>query len=308
MAHDHAHAHSHTGAHPRTTAGRAFAIAIALNVAFIAVETVYGLLSRSMALVADAGHNLGDVLALGLSWGAAVLAGRRPTARRTYGFHNTTIIASLANALLLLFVTGGIAWESVRRLLAPEAVAGKTVIVVALVGVVVNTLSSVLFLRDRKRDLNVRSAFLHMASDAALSLGVAVVGAIVLATGLYWLDAVASILLSLTILASTWSLLKESLDLVLAAVPAGIDSTEVKAFLCGLPGVLEVHDLHIWAVSTTETALTAHLIMAGDSCRPAFLGDVCHELHERFHIAHPTLQVEPPDAPAPCRLAADGHV
>ncbi len=305
MDHDHDH-HDHH--HPPTTFTRAFAIGIALNLVFVVVEVVYGVLSHSVALLADAGHNFGDVLGLGLSWGATALASLKPSARRTFGFRRTTIVASVANALILLFVTGGLAWESVRRLVAPEPAQGRTMIVVALVGAAVNTASALLFMAGSKKDLNLRSAFLHLASDAVLAVGVAVAGAVILFTGWLWLDPAASLVLAMTILAGTWSLMKQSLNLMLDAVPEGIDPAEVKAFLGALPGVVEVHDLHIWAMSTTETALTAHLVMPGNGCGPTFLASACQELHDKFDIDHSTLQIDPEEAPAPCALASDESV
>jgi cobalt-zinc-cadmium efflux system protein len=301
MEHDHGHHHEHA---PKTR-GQAFAIGIALNLVFVIVEVVYGVLSHSIALLADAGHNLGDVLGLGLSWGAAALAGLKPSARRTFGFRRTSIVASVTNALILLFVTGGLTWESIRRLASPQPVQGKTMIVVALFGAAINTASALLFMADRKNDLNLRSAFVHLASDAVLAAGVAVAGAAIVFTGWLWLDPAVSIVLAVTILASTWSLMEKSMNLMLDAVPEGIDPEEVKTYLAALPGVVEVHDLHIWAMSTTETALTAHLVMPGNSCEPTFLADACKELHEKFHIAHSTLQIDPQEAPAPCALAPD---
>jgi cobalt-zinc-cadmium efflux system protein len=301
--HDHDHDHGHS--HGVKTHGRAFAIGIALNLAFVIIEVVYGVLSHSVALLADAGHNFGDVLGLGLSWGATVLATLKPSARRTFGFRRSTIVASLANALILLFVTGGLTWESIRRLVSPEPAQGKTMIVVALVGVAVNGASALLFMRSGKRDLNLRSAFVHLASDALLALGVAVAGGGILLTGWLWLDPAVSIVLAVTILAGTWSLMRKSLNLMLDAVPEGIDPEQVKAFLASLAGVVEVHDLHIWAMSTTEIALTAHLVMPGSSVAPTFLAEACKELHERFDIDHTTLQLDPADAPAPCALAPD---
>jgi cobalt-zinc-cadmium efflux system protein len=286
----------------------AFGVGISLNLGFVIVETVYGVLSHSMALVADAGHNLSDVLGLGLAWGAAVLATLRPTKLRTYGFRGATIMASLANALVLLFVTGGIAWESARRLVHPEPVGGKTVIVVALIGVVINGLSALLFARGRKHDLNVRSAFVHQASDAALALGVAISGAVMLATGWSILDPLVSILLSLVILGGTWSLLKQSLNLALHAVPEGIDPDEVTAYLVGLPGVVEVHDLHVWAMSTTENALTAHLVLSQGSDHPRLVGQACEGIRSRFPIQHSTLQLEGAHVTGPCRQAPDGSI
>jgi len=310
MANDHDHDrhadHDHH-AHGHATSGWAFVVGIALNLAFVVVEAIYGILAHSMALSADAVHNLGDVLGLCLAGGAAVLAKRKPSKRRTYGLRGSTILASLANAVLLLTVTGAIAWESLQRLAHPGDVTGKTVVVVALVGVVINGASALLFLRGRDRDLNVRSAFLHLAGDAALALGVAISGAVVLATGWRWLDPVVSIALSAVILASTWSLLRRSLDLALGAVPMGIDPDEVRAFLARLPNVVEVHDLHIWAMSTTETALTAHVVMP-KPCEPHFLGDVCKRLHVEFGVAHATIQVDAVDAPDPCALSPEDVV
>jgi cobalt-zinc-cadmium efflux system protein len=305
MQHD--HSHHHANGHGDKTYGRAFAIGITLNLAFVIVEVVYGVLSHSVALLADAGHNFGDVLGLGLSWGATALATLKPSKRRTFGFRRTTIVASVANALILLFVTGGLTWESARRLLSPEPAQGRTMIVVAILGAIVNGASALLFMRG-KRDLNVRSAFLHLAADAVLALGVAVAGALILVTGWLWLDPAVSIALAVTILAGTWSLMRKSMNLVLDAVPEGIDPEEVRTLLGALPGVREVHDLHIWAMSTTETALTAHLVMPGNSCKPTFLADACKGLHDKFDIDHATLQVDPEEAPAPCTLAPDDVV
>lgn len=299
--HDHS-GHSHSHAHAPVKHGAAFAIGISLNLAFVVIETIYGIVSHSMALVADAGHNLTDVLSLALSWGAAVLAARTPTQRRTYGLRSATILASLANAMALLFLTGAIAWESIRRLASPEPIAAKTVIVVAIVGTLINGVSALFFIAGKKGDLNVRSAFLHLVADAAFSLGVAVTGVIMMATGWRWLDPAVSIVLSIVILASAWSLLKSSVNLALNAVPEGIDPNEVRIYLSGLPDVDEVHDLHIWAMSTTENALTTHLVMKAPPTDAGFIGSVCHELHERFGIEHSTIQLDSAQAPDPCRL------
>jgi cobalt-zinc-cadmium efflux system protein len=299
--HHHGHAHASVGA----SVGRAFVLGIALNLGFVVVEVVYGAIAHSVALLADAGHNFGDVLGLGLSWGATALAKIKPSKRRTFGFRRSTIVASVANALILLFVTGGLTWESIRRLLSPARPHGATMIAVALVGAVVNAASALLFMAGSKRDLNVRSAFLHLASDAVLAIGVAVTGAVILATGWLWLDPAVSIVLALAILAGTWSLMKRSMDLMLDAVPQGIDPESVRTYLGALPGVVEVHDLHIWALSTSETALTAHLVMPANSSEPTFLACACRELHERFDIDHSTLQIDPQEAPDPCALASD---
>jgi cobalt-zinc-cadmium efflux system protein len=302
--HDHDHRHGNGAAN----VGRAFLVGIALNLGFVVVEVVCGLLAHSMALLADAGHNLGDVLGLGLSWGATALARLKPSSRRTFGFRRSTIVASVANALILLFVTGGLTWESIRRLFEPERPHGVTMIAVALVGAFVNGVSALLFMRGREKDLNLRSAFLHLASDAALAVGVAVAGGVILLTGWLWVDPVVSIVLALTILAGTWSLMRKSLDLMLDAVPERIDPEAVRAFLGELPEVVEVHDLHIWALSTTETALTAHLVMPSATCSPTFLSDACRQLHDRFGIEHATLQIDPQEAPSPCSLASDDVV
>jgi cobalt-zinc-cadmium efflux system protein len=291
--------------HGPVTGSVAFAVGIGLNLAFVVVEVVYGVLAHSVALLADAGHTFGDVLGLGLSWGATILATLKPSTRRTFGYRRTTIVASVANALVLLFVTGGLAWESMRRLFAPEPAQGNAMIVVACIGAVINGASALLFMSQGKRDLNLRSAFLHLASDALLAVGVAITGALIMTTGWLWLDPAVSILLAVTILAGTWSLMKQSLSLLIDAVPEAIDPNAVKAFLGGLPGVIEVHDLHIWAMSTTETALTAHVVMPGSSVQPTFLSEVCKELHSKFDIEHSTLQIDPSDAPAPCALAPD---
>lgn len=280
---------------------------MALNLGFVAVEIAYGIVAHSMALLADAGHNFGDVVGLGLAWGATALARVKPSTRRTFGFRRSTIVASVANALILLFVTGGIAWESVRRLFEPKLPHGATMVVVAAIGAVVNATSALLFMAGRKGDLNIRSAFLHLASDAGLAVGVAVAGVIIMATGWLWLDPAVSIALALTILAGTWSLMRQSLNLMLDAVPESIDPEQVKAFLGALPGVIEVHDLHIWAMSTTETALTAHLVMPTNSCEPTFLASACQALHDRFDVDHATLQIDPHEA-APCALASDDRV
>ncbi|MDB4997664.1 MAG: cation diffusion facilitator family transporter [Myxococcaceae bacterium] len=312
MAHDHSHAaagHTHAAghAHGPPSGGRAFAIGIALNLAFVVLEAVFGILSRSMALLADAGHNLSDVLGLGLAWGAMLLARRAPSPKRTYGLRGTTILASVANSVVLLFVAGGVAWESARRLVSPEPIASMTVIYVALAGVVVNGASALLFLKDRKTDLNVRSAFLHLASDAALSFGVAIAGAVMLLTSWWWLDPIVSIALSLFILAATWSLLKSSLHLAVQGVPEHVDVTAVRSYLSSVPGVIEVHDLHVWSMSTTDVALTAHLVMPNEACTPTLLGEVAARLHDEFAIEHSTIQVCPPEAPE-CVLAPEGRI
>lgn len=298
MAHDH-HGHSHHH-HHRPDSGAAFAIGAALNLAFVGFEAIAGLVTGSLALLADAGHNLSDVLGLLLAWGAAVLARRAPTARRTYGLRKSTILASLANAGLLLLAVGAIAWEAVRRFGEPQEIATGPVMAVAAVGVVINTATALMFMRGQKHDLNARGAFLHMAADAAVSAGVVVAALAIGLTGQTWIDPLVSLVIAAVIVVGTWELLRDSLDLVLDAAPRGVDPAAVRGWLEGLPGVTEVHDLHVWALSTTETALTAHLIRPDNAGADAFLDGACAGLHERFGIGHATLQIESGGA---CRLA-----
>lgn len=282
---------------------RAFALGVALNVAFVAIEAGWGFVAGSLALIADAGHNLSDVLSLLLAWGASILAGRPPTARRTYGFRRATILASLLSGLLLLVALGAIVWEAIGRLNAPVAVNGMTVMIVAGIGVVINTATALMFVSGRKHDLNIKGAYLHMAADASVSLGVVIGGLTMLWTGWTWLDPVLSLLIAAVILLGTWGLVTESLDLAVDAVPRHIDPDRVKDYLAGMPGVAELHDLHIWGMSTTEVALTAHLVMPESPGGDGFLHKVSQELHDRFGIEHATIQIER-DMPALCRL---GH-
>jgi len=272
--------------------GRAFALGVGLNTAFVAVEVVFGLLSGSMALVADAGHNVSDVLGLLIAWGASVMGAQPASARFTYGFKASSILAALANAGLLFVALGAILFETVHRLLHPEAVQGWTMIVVAAVGIVINTATALLFARGRKNDLNVRAAFMHMAADALVSLGVVLAGALVLFTGALWIDPATSLVIVLVIGWGTWGLLKDSVRMGLLAVPEGIDERAVRQLLAALPGVEAVHDLHIWPMSTTETALTAHLVIPKGAPGDAFLHDLAHELEHDFGIGHATVQVE----------------
>jgi cobalt-zinc-cadmium efflux system protein len=303
--HDHGHAHSH--GHGAQAMGRAFAIGVALNLAYVIGEVVFGLYAGSLALLADAAHNFGDVMGLAMAWLASNLARRAPSERYTYGLRGSSILASLANAALLLLVTGGIAWEAVQRLTAPRPAAGLTIMAVAAVGVAVNGFCALLFASGRKGDLNVRAAFAHLAADALVALGVVVAGGLILITHLAWIDPVASLAISAVIVVSSWSMTRESLDLALQAVPLGIDRSGVLDYLTGLPGVSEVHDLHIWGMSTTETALTAHLVRPGAGLDDALLRGVCEELRTRFSIHHATFQVEGGDE-TPCELAQDGVV
>jgi cobalt-zinc-cadmium efflux system protein len=291
------HAHSHAPA----DYGRAFAIGVALNLAFVVLEAIYGKLSHSLALVADAGHNLSDVLGLVLAWGAMLLARRRPTPERTYGFRRSSILAALVNAAVLLISVGAIAWEAIGRVGQPNSVAETTVIWVASIGILINAGTALMFMSGRKRDLNIRGAFLHMATDAVISLGVVLTGVAMIVTGWLWLDPVVSLMIVALIIYSTWGLLRDSLNLVLDAVPAGIDMNDVKEYLSGLPTCVDVHDLHVWGMSTTETALTAHVVMAQTICDDALLAKITNELHQKFGIEHATLQVEFGDPSYPCR-------
>ncbi len=305
MHHHHGHDCDHH--HAPADFGRAFLIGIALNSLFIAVEVVFGLRANSLALLADAGHNASDVLALMIAYGVSTLSRRGPSERFTYGLRGSSILGSLANAVMLLVVVGGIGWESVLRLLAPAPVQGGVVMAVAAMGVVINGITALMFMSGRKDDLNVRGAYLHMAADAAISLGVVVSGFVMGATGWLWLDPVVSLAITLAIVISTWGLLKESINLALGAVPEGIDPAAVRAHLLAIPGVTEVHDLHIWAMSTTEVASSLHLIMPGGHPGDVFLHKVSDGLAHKFKITHTTIQIELADAPAACPLAPD-HV
>ncbi|QGZ39842.1 cobalt-zinc-cadmium efflux system protein [Pseudoduganella flava] len=295
--HHHGHGHDHAGHHHHhhgdpVNHGRAFAIAITLNAVFVAVEFVYGFLANSTALMADAGHNLSDVLGLMLAWAAAILAKRQPSRRYTYGLRSSSMLAALFNGMLLMGACGAIAWEAALQLMHPVAVHGTTVSVVAGIGIVVNGVSALLFMAGSKDDLNIRGAYLHLAADAAISLGVLVSGLVVMATGWSWLDPVVSLAIVVMIVAGTWSLLKESLRMMLAAVPGNVDSRKVEQFLRGRPGVTDVHDMHIWSMSTTETALTAHLVMPGGYPGDVAMDDIARGLREEFAIQHSTLQTE----------------
>ena len=272
--------------------GRAFAVGVALNGLFVLLEAGCGIYAQSLALLADAGHNFSDVLGLLLAWGAITLARRQPTERRTYGLRRTTIIAALANAVLLLVAVGAISWEAIRRFAHPEPPQEGFIIWVATAGIVVNTATALLFLRGSSHDVNIRGAFLHMAADAAVSLGVVVAGIVIYFTHWLWIDPAISLVIAGVILISTWGVLRESLDLALDAVPKGIEPKAVEEYLAALPGVSEVHDLHIWGLSTTEVALTAHLVMPETRPEDALLLEITRELHDRFGIEHSTLQVE----------------
>jgi cobalt-zinc-cadmium efflux system protein len=303
--HDHGHGHSHHGySHAPADFGRAFVIGIALNGGFVVIEALYGFLANSTALLADAGHNLSDVLGLVAAWIAAVLAKRVPTARFTYGLRNSSILAALFNAVLLLIASGAIMLEAIQRLFTPEPVKSLTIIVVAAIGIFVNGFTAWLFASGQNGDINIRGAYLHMAADAAISAGVVAAGIIIMLTGWLWLDPLTSLALVAIIVWGTWSLLRESTAMSLAAVPSGIDPAAVRDFLSARPGVTSIHDLHIWPMSTTETALTAHLVTPGGNPGDAFLLQTCHELQERFGIGHTTLQIETSEQ-THCTLAPD---
>jgi cobalt-zinc-cadmium efflux system protein len=279
----------------------------ALNLAFVAIETTYGVIGHSVALLADAGHNLGDVLGLAAAGIAAALAQRRPTHRYTYGFRSSSILAALFNAIVLLIAVGAIVVEAIDRLVAPEPVATGTVMVVAAIGVLVNGTTMVILRRGHRHDLNVRAAVLHMAADTGVSLGVVLAGAIIFMTGWFWIDPAASLAVAAVIVAGTWRLLRQALDMALHAVPAGIEPALVRDHLASRAGVCAVHDLHIWAMSTTETALTCHLVMPAGHPGDELLAHLSQELHDRFGIAHATIQVETGDPDHPCKLGPD-HV
>ncbi len=314
MAHDHRHehgasgshdhsSHSHDHAHAHHATGRAFAVGLGLNATFVVVELLAGVLGNSVALVADAAHNFSDVLGLALAWGATRLAQRPSSARRTYGLRRSTILASLANAVLLLVGVGGVSWEAVGRFRGAEAAPhGKLMLIVAAIGVAINGGSALLFLRGKKDDANIRGAFLHLVADAAVSVGVVVAGGVLLLTGWKWIDPVVSLVISVVILGGTWSLLRDALNLALDAVPSTIDPEKVRRYLETLPDVRGVHDLHIWAMSTTENVLTAHLVVDAMPAGPLAC-EIDAKVRENFKIHHVTLQLDPPEAQ--CTLAGE---
>jgi len=300
----HTHGHHH---HGELNYNRAFAIGVALNLAFVVVEIIFGLFANSLALLADAGHNFSDVLGLLLAWGASVLGNRLPSARRTYGLRRSSILAALLNSLILLIAIVMIAWEAIGRLIHPDAVATGTVMIVAFIGVIINTATALLFTGGKEHDLNIRGAYLHMAADAAISLGV-VVGAFVIAiTSWLWIDPALSLAIAAAIGIATWRLLRQSLNLSLDAVPEQIDVPAVRSYLGQLRGVVEVHDLHIWAISTTETALTVHLVKPEAIVDDDWLAEISEDLRQQFNIGHATIQIESGVSKVPCKLAPD-HV
>jgi cobalt-zinc-cadmium efflux system protein len=309
-AHHHGHSHAHgAGGHVHAPAsfGTAFAIGIGLNSAFVILEAIYGYSSGSMALVADAGHNLSDVLGLGAAWTAAVLSKRAPSPRFTYGLRGTSILAALFNAVFLLVAVGAIAWEALMRLAAPEPVAGVTVMVVAIIGIAINGFTAWLFASGSKGDINIRGAYMHMLADAAVSAGVVVAALVIVFTGWLWLDPLVSLVISGLIIWGTWGLLRESTAMSLAAVPRGIDPAAVRGYLAQCSGVSEVHDLHIWPMSTTEIALTCHMVIPSGPPGDGYLLNVAQRLKRDFGIEHATIQIEC-DAKTACGGACEGAV
>ncbi|MGN7356154.1 cation diffusion facilitator family transporter [Paenibacillus sp. SAF-054] len=302
-AHHHEHHEGHSHHHGPASYNKAFLFGIILNTLFVIVEAAYGYLSHSLSLVADAGHNLSDVLALILAWAASLLSKKLPTERRTYGYRRSSILAALFNAIFLLAAIFIIAWEAIQRFANPEPVTGSTVIWVAAVGIAINAATALLFLSGRKGDLNVRGAFLHMAADAGVSLGVVIAGIVIMFTGWLWLDPVVSLLIVVVIFISTWGLLKDSLNMALDSVPPEIDAAAIRSYLSTLPNVTNVHDLHIWGMSTTETALTVHLVVSVTGNNDQIIQQAVQDLHDQFGIEHPTIQIE--NGTYPCRLAGE---
>ncbi|WP_152053956.1 cation diffusion facilitator family transporter [Tautonia marina] len=298
---------SHSHEHGPRNYGLAFGLGVVLNLVYIAVETGYGFWANSLALLADAGHNLTDVLGLLMAWAGYAMARIPPTERHTYGWRGSTILAALFNGLILLAAVGAITWEAIRRFSEPAEPGGLTIVVVAAIGVVINTATALLFLKGREGDLNIRGAFLHMAADAGVSLGVVIAGLGIRWTGWNWIDPTTSLIIAAVIFSSTWGLLRESVNLAVQAVPSGIDPSAIRDYLSSLAGVEDVHDLHIWAMSTTEVALTAHLVKPDPVGDDELLTRVADELHDRFGIEHTTLQLERRRAES-CRQAAPGSL
>ncbi len=299
----HGHGHGHASDH-----GAAFAISVALNVGFVVVEVVYGVLSDSVALIADAAHNLSDVLGLALAWGAMRLAKRLPCERRTYGWRKSTILAAFLNALLIMGAVGAVTWEAIGRIGAPSAIDGRTMIIVAAIGVVINGVCAGLFFVGRHADANIRGAFLHLVADAAVSVGVVFAGVVVLWTGWQWVDPATSLAISVVIVVGTWGLLKDSANLLLDAVPEDLDLGEIRGAIASIDAVVDVHDLHVWAMSTRERALTVHVVSTPDASPTEVLAAIEDLLQRRFHIGHTTLQIEPEDVARGCEQGRAGHV
>ncbi|GBF79534.1 cation diffusion facilitator family transporter [Aphanothece sacrum] len=307
MTHSHDH-HHHDHDHHSINYNRAFLIGTILNTGFVIIELRFGFWTHSLSLLADGGHNLSDVFGLLLAWSGNILAQHPPTQRYTYGLRRSSILAALFNALILLLVMGGIAWDAIQRLFHPSPISGVTIIIVASVGVVINTVTALLFMSGRRQDLNIRGVFLHMASDALVSCGVILTGLAILFTGWLWFDPLVSLLIVAVIVVGTWQLLRDSLSLALDGVPLAIEPQAVRTYLKELPGVAQIHDLHIWAMSTQETALTVHLVMPNGFPGDAFLSETCQQLYDLFGIEHPTLQIETGDSNYPCVLAPDHRV
>ena len=306
--HDHSgHNHGTGHAHAPASFGRAFAIGIVLNTSFVVIEAAYGFWSNSVALLADAGHNLSDVLGLAVAWLASVLVKRAPSPRFTYGLRGSSILAALFNAMFLLVAVGAIAWEAIQRFGSPEPVAGKTVMIIATIGIFINGITAWLFASGAKDDINLRGAFMHMASDALVSAGVVIAGFIILMTNWLWLDPLMSLIISAVIIWGTWGLLRDSVAMSMAAVPMHVDPLAVRGFLASLPGVASIHDLHIWPMSTTEIAMTSHLVIPNGHPGDEFLHNLAEELAAKFKINHPTIQIET-DQTTACALAPDDVV
>lgn len=305
MAHDHSHAHGESCHHSPKNYNAIFFIGISLNLIFVVVEAVYGVISNSMSLVADAGHNFSDVVSLVLAWGAFWLTKRKPTARYTYGLKKSSILSALLNAVILLVAVGAIIWEAIERFFNPVEIQSGTVMIVATIGILINTGTALLFLKDREHDINIRGAFLHMTADALISLGVVISAFVISYTGLEWIDPATSIVISIIIVIGTWQLLKESIHLSMDAVPKGIDPEKVKNYLNSFDDVVEVHDLHIWAMSTTETALTAHIVIKCPDLENKLLKKINEGLKKNYKIHHPTLQLEISDQTFVCDLKSD---
>ncbi len=288
--------HSHTA----NNYNKAFAIGITLNIGYVIVEFVYGLIFSSMALLADAGHNLSDVLGLLLAWGASSLATKSPSQKMTYGYRKSTILAAFMNSIILMVAVGAIAYESIGRFFSPQEIAGGNMMIVAGIGVVINTVTALLFMSGSKKDLNLKGAFLHMAADAAISFGVVVAGFLISITSYYWIDPAISLIIVVIITIGTWGLLKESFTMSMDAVPKGINLSEVRDFLLKQDNVSEVHDIHIWPLSTTETALTAHVVRVTSESHDQFLTCMSRELQEKYNISHVTIQVEYSEVEVDC--------
>lgn len=291
------HHHHH---HEKPDYNRAFAVGVVLNIIFVVIEVSYGVIANSLALITDAGHNLSDVMGLLMAWGASYLAGKQPSLRRTYGYSRATILASMFSGLLLLAAVVVIGWEAFQRFFEPAQPAGKTIMVVAAIGVVINSVTAWFFVSGKEHDLNIRGAYLHMAADALVSLGVVISGFVIWKFGLDWFDPLSSLIIAVVILWSTWGLLRDSLNLAIDGVPRGVDPDEVRGWLNSQPGVEGMHDLHIWPMSTTETALTVHLLMPSPPADDSFLHDLALQLQEQFKISHATFQVERGDDDVTC--------